>query len=76
MKCLSCGHENPAEAANCATCAAPQARACANCGTEVADKAKFCSQCGQPLKPVADYPLFSSPRSYTPQHLVDKILIL
>ncbi len=75
MKCLSCGHENPAEAVSCATCAAPLARACANCGTEVAAKAKFCSQCGQPLKPVADYPLFSSPRSYTPQHLVDKILI-
>ncbi len=75
MKCLSCGHENPAEAASCVTCAAPLTRACTNCGNEVAAKAKFCSQCGQPLKPVADYPLFSSPRSYTPQHLVDKILV-
>jgi class 3 adenylate cyclase/tetratricopeptide (TPR) repeat protein len=74
MKCQSCGHENPADAVSCASCATPLTRACANCGSEVAVKAKFCSQCGQALKPIADYPLFSSPRSYTPQHLVDKIL--
>jgi class 3 adenylate cyclase/tetratricopeptide (TPR) repeat protein len=76
MECRNCGHENPTEAQNCAACAAPLVRTCVSCGSEVAAAAKFCSQCGQPLQPVAvaDYPLFSSPRSYTPQHLVDKIL--
>ena len=36
--------------------------------------AMFCPQCGHPLKPVADDPRFASPKSYTPQHLADKIL--
>jgi class 3 adenylate cyclase/tetratricopeptide (TPR) repeat protein len=36
--------------------------------------AKFCAECGHPVKPVGDDPRFVSPRSYTPQHLVDQIL--
>src|SRR5579883_3291940 len=74
MKCRDCGYDNPPEAESCAGCAASLPRICGNCGSEVPTAAKFCSQCGHPLKPIADYPPFSSPRSYTPQHLVDKIL--
>ena len=48
--------------------------ACANCGSQVSPTAKFCSECGHPLKPVADDPRFASPKSYTPQHLAEKIL--
>jgi class 3 adenylate cyclase len=40
----------------------------------VSSTAKFCHQCGRPLTPVADDPRFASPKSYTPQHLADKIL--
>jgi hypothetical protein len=40
----------------------------------VSTTAKFCPECGHPLKPVADDTRFASPRSYTPQHLADKIL--
>jgi class 3 adenylate cyclase/tetratricopeptide (TPR) repeat protein len=50
------------------------AQACANCGSQVSSTAKFCPQCGHPLTRVADDPRFASPKSYTPQHLVDKIL--
>ena len=36
-------------------------------------QAKFCSECGRPSKAVTA-PRFASPKSYTPQHLADKIL--
>jgi class 3 adenylate cyclase len=74
MKCPKCQHENIFEARFCEECAAPLARACVNCGSQVSSTAKFCPQCGHALQPVADHPRFASPRSYTPQHLVDKIL--
>ena len=74
MKCPKCEHENTVEAKFCEQCAAPLARACANCGSKVSSTAKFCPQCGHALKPVADDPRFASPKSYTPQHLADKIL--
>src|SRR5689334_23340684 len=74
MKCPKCQHENTAEAKFCEECAAPLARACINCGSEVSSTAKFCPQCGHPLQPVADTTRFGSPRSYTPQHLAEKIL--
>src|SRR5262245_11577429 len=75
MKCPKCQHENPVEARFCEECAAPLApQNCANCGSQVSLTAKFCPQCRHPLKPAGDDPRFSSPKSYTPQHLADKIL--
>jgi hypothetical protein len=74
MKCPKCQHENTLEAKFCEECAAPLARACVNCGSEVSSTAKFCSECGHRLPPVADVTRFASPKSYTPQHLADKIL--
>src|SRR5262249_55749834 len=74
MKCPKCQHENSAKAKFCEECAAPLARACDNCGSQVSLTAKFCPQCGHPLSPVRDDPRFASPKSYTPQHLADKIL--
>jgi hypothetical protein len=74
MKCPKCQHENTAEAKFCEECAAPLARACLNCGSEVSSTAKFCPQCGHPLQPVADTTRFGSPKSYTPQHLAERIL--
>jgi predicted amidophosphoribosyltransferase len=72
MKCPKCQHENSAKAKFCEECAAP--RTCDNCGSQVTSTAKFCPQCGHPLSPVRDDPRFASPKSYTPQHLADKIL--
>jgi class 3 adenylate cyclase/tetratricopeptide (TPR) repeat protein len=74
MKCPKCRHENAPEAKFCEECAAPLARACANCGSEVSSTAKFCSQCAHPVQAIAQVTRFSSPKSYTPQHLAEKIL--
>src|SRR6266481_1816109 len=69
----TCGHENPTGAKFCTECAAPLARRCAACGAEPPPTAKFCPECAAPLaaKPQAAAP---DPRSYTPQHLAEKIL--
>ena len=74
MKCSKCQHENSAKAKFCEECAAPLRRTCDNCGSQVTSTPKFCPQCGHPLSPVRDDPRFASPKSYTPQHLADKIL--
>ena len=74
MRCPKCQHENTAKAKFCEECAAPLPQTCAECGSRVSVTAKFCAQCGHPLEPVADDARFASPKSYTPQHLADKIL--
>jgi class 3 adenylate cyclase/tetratricopeptide (TPR) repeat protein len=74
MKCPKCQHENTRGAKYCEECAAPLTPACGNCGSPVSLTAKFCSQCSHPLQPIADDRRFASPRSYTPQHLAEKIL--
>jgi class 3 adenylate cyclase/tetratricopeptide (TPR) repeat protein len=74
MKCSNCQHDNSIEAKYCEECATPLARICGDCGSPVSTTAKFCPQCGRPLQPVVDGPRFASPKSYTPQHLADKIL--
>ena len=76
MKCPNCDHDNTVEAKFCEQCATPlgRGRACSNCGSKVSPTAKFCPQCGQGLKAITDDPRFASPKSYTPQHLADKIL--
>src|SRR6516162_1864807 len=74
MKCPNCQHDNIATPKFCGECAAPLPRICADCGGQVSLTAKFCPHCGNPLRPVADDAHFGSPKSYTPQHLADKIL--
>jgi class 3 adenylate cyclase/tetratricopeptide (TPR) repeat protein len=74
MKCPNCEHENTIQAKFCEQCATPLARTCGNCGGAVSSTARFCAQCGCPLNAVAVDPRFASPKSYTPQHLADKIL--
>jgi len=49
---------------------------CPKCKSENPDSAKFCLECGSAFRKI-DYnhtSSFSRPESYTPQHLVDKIL--
>src|SRR6185312_8989359 len=74
MKCAKCQHENAIGAQFCAECAAALTASCANCGNVVPPAARFCPECGYPQAPVADDPRFASPKSYTPQYLVNKIL--
>jgi class 3 adenylate cyclase/tetratricopeptide (TPR) repeat protein len=75
MKCPNCEHENTVEAKFCELCATRLGRACGDCGSRVSCAAKFCPQCGRPLMPIGDDSRFASPKSYTPQHLANKILL-
>jgi class 3 adenylate cyclase len=74
MKCPKCRYDNPVDAKFCEQCAALLDRTCPSCGRQASSTAKFCTQCGHPLNAAADDPRFASPKSYTPQHLADKIL--
>jgi ribosomal protein L40E len=78
MKCPRCQHENPADAAFCQECGARLETACPSCGTANQLGAKFCKKCGQPVTMTAPAAAgaskFTSPESYTPKHLAEKIL--
>src|SRR5262249_40057980 len=74
MRCLKCGHDNRAGAKFCELCATPLTRICASCGSQLSPIAKFCPECAHPTGAEAPRPLFTSPESYTPKHLAEKIL--
>ena len=77
MQCSRCRHENRTGAKFCEQCAAPLARACPSCGSQLPSTAKFCPECGHPIGLAAAAPAathFTSPKSYTPKHLAEKIL--
>src|SRR5262249_15607553 len=75
MKCPRCQQENPPHAKFCLECGARFAHRCSQCGTELPAAAKFCLECGQAVGgPSAGQDRFSSPESYTPKHLAEKIL--
>jgi class 3 adenylate cyclase len=73
MKCPRCQHENPQGARFCEECATPLARTCSNCGAALSAAAKFCHACAHPVAAGAGAPA-RAPDSYTPKHLVEKIL--
>ncbi len=76
MKCSKCGTENQDGAKFCNECAAKLELVCSQCGTSNSPGSKFCGECGHDLrKPKETRSLdFQQPRSYTPEHLADKIL--
>jgi class 3 adenylate cyclase/tetratricopeptide (TPR) repeat protein len=78
MKCPKCCHENEEGARFCEECAAPLQRACAKCGRPLSPTAKFCPGCAHPTAPspetLGSTAWLNSPDSYTPKHLVEKIL--
>src|SRR5215813_8311363 len=78
MQCPKCRHENEEGAKFCEECAAPLGRACVKCGRPLSPTAKFCPGCAHPaaLPPetLATAARLSSPESYTPKHLAEKIL--
>ena len=70
MTCPRCQAENDAGARFCEDCGARLEVACPSCGTPVTPGKKFCRSCGAALEPSR----FTSPQSYTPKHLAEKIL--
>jgi class 3 adenylate cyclase/tetratricopeptide (TPR) repeat protein len=74
VKCPRCQHENRSGAKFCEECATPLARTCSSCGSQLSATAKFCSECAHPVARTPPEPRFTSPESYTPKHLAEKIL--
>jgi class 3 adenylate cyclase len=78
MKCPRCQHQSPADAVFCQECGARLETACPGCGTANQLGAKFCKKCGQPIAmtppATATASKFTSPETYTPKHLAEKIL--
>src|SRR6266404_1341547 len=74
MKCLRCNSENPTGQNFCGHCGTRLTIACPSCGTPNSPEQKFCGECGARLSQETSIPRFSSPRSYTPAHLAEKIL--
>jgi class 3 adenylate cyclase/pimeloyl-ACP methyl ester carboxylesterase len=73
MKCPRCQHENPLGQKFCGECGARLALVCASCGASNTPGQKFCGECGTGLgSEAAGRP--ASPESYTPKHLVERIL--
>ena len=76
MKCSQCQQEAPLEAAFCPKCGAKLSVACPQCGAANAPDDNFCRKCGARLA-VASTSFamrLAAPRSYTPQHLAERIL--
>jgi hypothetical protein len=67
-----CRAENPPRAKFCIECAAPLATPCAGCGATLPPAARVCPECARPVE--AAPARSSSPESYTPRHLAEKIL--
>src|SRR5215467_7645361 len=74
MQCSRCGHDNRIGAKFCEECATPLERTCSNCGSQISPSAKFCPECAHPTSTEKRQSRFTSPESYTPQHLAEKIL--
>jgi class 3 adenylate cyclase/tetratricopeptide (TPR) repeat protein len=75
MKCPKCQHLNDSAAKFCAECASPLARTCASCGNPLPPTAKFCPECAHPTGlATATQSSYGAPETYTPKHLVAKIL--
>ena len=70
--------ENREGARFCRECGATFRTAYSSCGAKVEAGSKFCDGCGAPLAATPEPNLgpsrFASPDSYTPKHLVEKIL--
>jgi class 3 adenylate cyclase/tetratricopeptide (TPR) repeat protein len=75
MQCPRCQLDNPPHARFCLGCGARLTLACSSCGAELPGGARFCLQCGQAVGgDSSDSLVRSSPQSYTPKHLAEKIL--
>jgi Double zinc ribbon/Adenylate and Guanylate cyclase catalytic domain len=74
MQCPRCQHENPSGVKFCGECGARFESLCPSCRASNLPTNKFCNDCGAPLTQAAPTAKFTSPDSYTPKHLAEKIL--
>src|SRR3712207_2431385 len=82
MQCPHCRRENPPHAKFCRGCGHRFGPRCGQCGTELAPDDQFCTEWGTrcPVPPAAPPPPatapnhFTSPQSYAPRFLADRIL--
>ena len=76
MQCPRCRVENREDRRFCGECGLSFASACPSCGFLNEGSEKFCGGCGRSLTstPATAEPRFSSPQTYTPKHLAEKIL--
>jgi len=73
--CPQCRFDNRASIGFCEECGAKLDVACPSCGAAVPPGRKFCGTCGKPLTAhPAPAAKFGSPETYTPKHLIEKIL--
>jgi class 3 adenylate cyclase/tetratricopeptide (TPR) repeat protein len=76
MKCFTCDFENPEGVKFCGGCGSKVEKPCPQCGHTNPPQFKFCGECGHSLgRPDKDHMIdYAQPQSYTPKHLVEKIL--
>ena len=88
MQCPHCHSDNPERAKFCLECGGRFDGVCPRCGARLPSTAKFCMECGAPVEgngsdsgagPRAAAGIGkarerSTPRSYTPKHLAERIL--
>jgi class 3 adenylate cyclase/tetratricopeptide (TPR) repeat protein len=76
MKCTKCQFENPHGLKFCGQCGTKLERVCPHCNFANPPQFKFCGECGYDLSspPEASQLDYSSPQSYTPKFLAEKIL--
>jgi class 3 adenylate cyclase/tetratricopeptide (TPR) repeat protein len=75
MRCVRCQAENVAPAHFCVDCGARLEQTCPTCGEPVPPAKNFCRSCGASLTADASSATrYTSPESYTPKHLAEKIL--
>src|SRR5438445_2005339 len=77
MNCPQCQYVNTVEAAFCDECGTRLEASCPACRERNRPGAKFCRRCGQSLSETASGVApsrFTTPDSYTPRHLAERIL--
>ncbi len=74
MRCPQCGFENREGVRFCEECGGQLEHSCGACGAAVPPGRKFCGACGQPLGRTTGPARFTTPDTYTPKHLAERIL--
>ena len=74
MKCPRCQHDNPAGQKFCGECGERLGSLCPSCRAPNPSDQRFCGDCGASLAPAPATGKFSSPETYTPKHLAERIL--
>jgi len=76
MKCPACQIELPGGSKFCNECGRKLDPTCPGCAQSIPPDTRFCLECGYELKDPARVPHlnYNSLHSYTPKHLIDKVL--